>query len=72
MAEETENPNTKTYLQKLEKDRERLNLLLLNMIAEYETSGNVSETIKDARRYYDVDSDSNDDWILQYSSRQFK
>lgn len=52
MSEKAENPEPEQYVQALERDREQLNFLLLGMLAEYEVSGNVSETIQDVRRYY--------------------
>ena len=59
MNETTEAPEQEQYVQALERDREQLNLLLLGMLAEYEVSGNVSETIQDVRRYYNGENQRN-------------
>lgn len=59
MGEKTENVEAVQYVQALERDREQLNLLLLGMLAEYEVSGNVTETIQDVRRYYSGENQRN-------------
>lgn len=40
------------YVRKLELDCEQLNWFLLGLLAEYESTGNVSQTIGEIREYY--------------------
>lgn len=56
MGEQTHDQESEQYVQALEKDREQLNLLLLGLLAEYETSGDVSEAIHGVRRYYSAEA----------------